>query len=247
MERKRFWTGIGITILWILAGLGYFYFNFQDILKLKPNEHGDFAAGFFAPMAFLWLVLGYLQQGEELQQNTAALRRQGDELELARKQAEHQAKAISANELHARKDTFLRVADLTIQEMFEIAVRLGMHVWGAEYRNAVQIRYSRGERSAPYYDFLTLMGKLDGMASFYESTPGNPLDDLYNRLRSLPHWLDHISSFLVKFEFLISEATACDPEGHLRRHFETSMMGRTAKLFKSLSAKSVVDHFARKD
>ena len=41
---------------------------------------GDFLAGFFAPLAFLWLVLGYLQQGEELQHSTRALQLQAEEL-----------------------------------------------------------------------------------------------------------------------------------------------------------------------
>ncbi|MBX7456865.1 hypothetical protein K3152_01250 [Qipengyuania sp. 1NDH17] len=36
------------------------------ILDLKPNELGDFLAGAFSPLAFLWLVLGFLQQGQEL-------------------------------------------------------------------------------------------------------------------------------------------------------------------------------------
>lgn len=44
------------------------------------NELGDFLAGSFSPLAFLWLVLGYLQQQEELQQNTEALRLQAAEL-----------------------------------------------------------------------------------------------------------------------------------------------------------------------
>lgn len=44
------------------------------------NAWGDFFAGFFAPLAFLWLVLGYLQQGEELKHSTEALKLQAEEL-----------------------------------------------------------------------------------------------------------------------------------------------------------------------
>jgi hypothetical protein len=46
----------------------------------QPNELGDFAAGFFAPLAFMWLIFGYFLQktqldiqGQELKQNTEAL------------------------------------------------------------------------------------------------------------------------------------------------------------------------------
>jgi hypothetical protein len=37
------------------------------------NEIGDFLGGVFAPLAFLWLVVGILQQQEEITQNTRAL------------------------------------------------------------------------------------------------------------------------------------------------------------------------------
>lgn len=46
------------------------------------NEWGDFFAGVSAPLAFLWLVIGYFQQGEELGQNTKALEQQEKALQL---------------------------------------------------------------------------------------------------------------------------------------------------------------------
>jgi len=44
------------------------------------NEVGDFLAGVFGPLALFWLILGFLQQGKELQQNTQALELQAEEL-----------------------------------------------------------------------------------------------------------------------------------------------------------------------
>ena len=43
------------------------------------NEWGDFLAGASSPVAFLWLVFGYMQQGEELRENTQALAQQKQE------------------------------------------------------------------------------------------------------------------------------------------------------------------------
>ena len=54
--------------------------NFSDLKIIEPNELGDSLAGFFAPLAFLWLFFGYYQQGQELKQNTEALRLQSEEL-----------------------------------------------------------------------------------------------------------------------------------------------------------------------
>ncbi len=79
MRITRFHFGCYITILWIVL----MCFAVQDparLLEMKLNELGDFLAGFFAPLAFLWLVLGYLQQGEELQHSTRALQLQAEEL-----------------------------------------------------------------------------------------------------------------------------------------------------------------------
>lgn len=77
MKDKRFAFGVGVTVLW-LAFAAFMFFTQTRPEKL--NEWGDFFAGYFAPLAFLWLVLGYLQQGEELKASTEALRLQAEEL-----------------------------------------------------------------------------------------------------------------------------------------------------------------------
>jgi hypothetical protein len=54
---------------------------------MPANEVGDFLAGAFSPLAFAWLVLGFIQQGIELRQNSAALLLQAEELKSAAKHA----------------------------------------------------------------------------------------------------------------------------------------------------------------
>lgn len=68
---------VTILYLWLACNL---VINFDDFKALELNEKGDFLAGIFSPLAFLWLVYGYLQQGQELKQNTEALRLQAIEL-----------------------------------------------------------------------------------------------------------------------------------------------------------------------
>lgn len=88
---KRFQFGILVTVLW-LAFAGYMLFT-QPYPK-ELNAWGDFFAGFFAPLAFLWLILGYLQQGEELQHSTRALQLQADEL---RNSVEQQSQLVAVS------------------------------------------------------------------------------------------------------------------------------------------------------
>jgi hypothetical protein len=58
----------------------YAFFVWPEMLAMDPNEFADFLAGVFAPLAFLWLVLGFRQQGDELQNSAQALWLQGEEL-----------------------------------------------------------------------------------------------------------------------------------------------------------------------
>lgn len=86
-----------LTLSWILSWSVLTLLDWQVALEMKFNEWGDFFAGIFAPLAFLWLVIGYFQQGEELGQNTKALEQQEKALKLQvdelRQSVEQQNKA----------------------------------------------------------------------------------------------------------------------------------------------------------
>ena len=68
-----------VTAVWLI-GFGWWSLHCQ--LPVSGNEWGDRAAGMFAPVAFLWLVLGYFQQGEGLRDNVKALHLQEEALRL---------------------------------------------------------------------------------------------------------------------------------------------------------------------
>lgn len=72
------------SIVWttLMVGLAFRLQPAAGLPALTLNEWGDFMAGAFAPLAFLWLVVGYVQQGVELKQNTAALLQQEHALKL---------------------------------------------------------------------------------------------------------------------------------------------------------------------
>lgn len=81
MNQNSLNWGIRITVVW-LAVIFLFWF-FGDLKNpTSLNELGDFLAGIVAPIAFLWLILGYVQQGKQLEQNTKALEQQEKALQL---------------------------------------------------------------------------------------------------------------------------------------------------------------------
>ena len=81
MNKKSLIFGVIATLIWFL---GIYVFSQSNSYNLPAtlNELGDFLAGIFAPIAFFWLILGYIQQGKQLDQNTKALEQQEKALQL---------------------------------------------------------------------------------------------------------------------------------------------------------------------
>jgi hypothetical protein len=102
----RIWLGIVITIVWIAGGVWYVNWAMaqEPTQRLTLSVVGSFLEGAFAPLAFLWLVLGLFMQQRELTNNTEALRRTSE-------QSEMQTHAIAATEMNARQGTFFKIAD----------------------------------------------------------------------------------------------------------------------------------------
>lgn len=92
--------GFLATFLWLATTVWFISHDWPPSLTL--NEWGDTLAGFFAPLALLWLVIGYFQQGENLEINSQALEAQLNELALqvaeTRKLAENSNRQSVASE-----------------------------------------------------------------------------------------------------------------------------------------------------
>jgi hypothetical protein len=82
----------GATIIWV-GVIGFVtYTKRGDFSTMELNAIGDFLAGTVSPLALIWLVAGYLQQGKELKLNTDALRDQHEVMRLQRKEMAEQVK-----------------------------------------------------------------------------------------------------------------------------------------------------------
>ena len=90
------WIGAVVTVAY-LAGLAWLTSGRLSALRtMELNSVGDFMAGAFGPLAILWLVLGYFQQGIELRQNSEALRMQAQELKNSVEQQSELVKVAQA-------------------------------------------------------------------------------------------------------------------------------------------------------
>lgn len=88
MKRTGILVISGLSIFYITAIFIFRGHDVWDLLRAGDlNELGDFLAGFFTPLAFGWLVYGYLLQSEEL-------RLQRKELALTRDQLDKQTELL---------------------------------------------------------------------------------------------------------------------------------------------------------
>jgi hypothetical protein len=87
------WWAAHFTALYVGGAILIMGARFQELINLELNAIGDLSAGIFGPVAFLWLVLGYVQQGRELKISSEALHMQAVEL---RDSVEQQKSLVAA-------------------------------------------------------------------------------------------------------------------------------------------------------
>ena len=100
-------TGIlvmgSLSILYIAAILFFRVSDAWELLRAgNLNELGDFLAGFFTPLAFGWLVYGYLLQSKEI-------RLQREELALTRDQLGKQTELLQEQVIADHQDSIPRL------------------------------------------------------------------------------------------------------------------------------------------
>lgn len=111
VAKRYFVVGSAATIAWfVLVGV-VSLLNRDSFVGMKPADWGNFVAGVTAPAAFLWFILAYLQQGEELRLNTRALDLQAEEL---RHQVEETRNLVKHTETQAEASKAL--AELTREQ-----------------------------------------------------------------------------------------------------------------------------------
>ncbi len=98
-------TGKVIGLIGVVGTTLYFIYlycliggRFHLLKAMDLNNLGDFFAGVFGPLALFWLILGFLQQGIEIRQNTKALELQVEEL---KKSVEQQKELVSVSKQQA--------------------------------------------------------------------------------------------------------------------------------------------------
>lgn len=99
---RLFIFGLFASVAYTGALAVYSWHEWVQMRALNPDEFATFLSGAFAPLAFLWLVLGFRQQGDELQNSARALWLQGEELRNSVEQ-QRQLVEVSREQLQSER------------------------------------------------------------------------------------------------------------------------------------------------
>ncbi|BBU44954.1 hypothetical protein PPTS312_28690 [Pseudomonas putida] len=133
--------GGALTLVYLVGITALTWGRIGTLGDMPLNEVGDFLAGAFGPVAFLWLVLGFLQQGDELRLSTKALEDQAGEL---KRSVQHQSTMATAalEQMEAQRATLqmqIDERDEALRAIFSIESGYASYVSGL-VRNTIIVR-----------------------------------------------------------------------------------------------------------
>ncbi len=193
----RIALGFFLTLMWITGGMLYLggIVGLGQFIHLPTADIGSFLEGAFAPLAFLWLVIGHFIQQKELAANTQAIAIQ-----------EQSARRL---EMHAQRDSFFKLEQMVSEQLGATAAFLYMSIAGPEGSGAISPDdFARERNTAQDMDSAWFVRKLVALAvenrqdqkAMHEMFFGTEL-----RVR-------HSESFMRTFSKLLNAAQAVDTD-----------------------------------
>ena len=208
------WFGLIVTIsyLGVLSTYVAGTIGWANIGHAPIETVGNFLEGAFAPLAFLWLVIGYFLQKKELMQNTDAIKMQYVEIQKSANQAEIQAEAIRASEVHTRRQSFLQVAESVKQQLGAIAAVLFLSSQGGNSNSGLVTEARIGE----LWESMNNTDPEGFSRSLLQLRFSHGPQYAYKLLYGTPIRKRHCESFIFNFERLLNVAVESDDSGMIR-------------------------------
>ncbi|NND81289.1 MAG: hypothetical protein HKN50_02545 [Gammaproteobacteria bacterium] len=191
----RVMMGIILTSVWIMTGLIYLLgiVGWAEFVALPTADIGSFLEGAFAPLAFLWLVIGHFMQQTEISANTRAIM--------------IQEQSAKRQELHSRRDSYFKLLGLIQDQLGAIA---GFHYMsvcgptGTGEMSTEEFANLRGEAAAGDASIFTR--KMISLLSQYREDPQQVEEILFGtEIRTR-----HSNNFVDTFAKLLRNAESVD-------------------------------------
>jgi hypothetical protein len=189
--------GLTITILWFSAGLFYLLgiVGSDNFIHLPTADIGSFLEGAFAPLAFLWLVIGHFMQQKEISSNTRAIKLQ-----------EQSSRRL---ELHSRQDSYFKLLSLVQDQLGAIAGFHYMSVCGPTGTGEITgLEFTEQRAQAASGDHAWFIRKMVALA-IGELKNKEAMHEIFF---STPVRTRHTENFSRTFKKLLGAAEAVDTE-----------------------------------
>ncbi|MBT8446874.1 MAG: hypothetical protein KJO38_06990 [Gammaproteobacteria bacterium] len=209
----RILFGLGVTSLWIGTGLYYLanVVGWGNFLELPTADIGSFFEGAFAPLAFLWLVIGHFMQQKEITANTRAI--------------SMQEQSTRRLELHSRRDSYFKLLSLVQGQLSNIAAFHYISVFGPTGNEEVSLEeFSRMRAESETGDHSLFMRKMIAAAADRRDDPGA----VHEILLGTDVRVRHCENFTRTFKRLMNAAESVDQDGMVR---EALLDGSAAGLY----------------
>lgn len=133
-RKARLLLAVGLSLLVVLAAGLNAVEAAKSPLSASLQDFGQWLSGVAGALAFIWLIVSYFQQGEELELQRLELSAtreqltlQKDEMARLADQAEKQATSAHSMEAFSRQNVFFAVYELILSEARGALIDLGGH------------------------------------------------------------------------------------------------------------------------
>lgn len=222
----RIFLAMSITFFWIGSGTYHLGVNigWDNFINQPLESLGGFLEGAFAPLAFLWLVIGFFLQQKELSKNTDVIQKQHTEMQKSAKHAALQANSIQASVLHSQQQSFIQIYEMVRISLGSVIGMLYMSSQGPAGNGAIDsdemtnlwAKMSNGDAEIFSRRFLVLnASEQENMGELLYGTD----------IRA-----SHSDNFVRQHTRLIEAAKDCDPDDMLVDAIRDSPHGRLYEL-----------------
>jgi hypothetical protein len=219
--------GLAVTTIWIGGGLFYLssVVGWENLLDLPTADIGSFFEGAFAPLAFLWLVIGHFMQQKEITANTRAM--------------SMQERTTRRLELHSRRDSYFKLLTLVQDQLGSIAAFHFISLFGPTGNQTVTAEEFAGLRSeAGKGDPMLFVRRMISAVVERRDDPAAVQDLLFGTdIRKR-----HAETFCRTFDRLLTSAESVDEDGMLREALmEGSAAGYWYRIIRFASGEDAID------
>ena len=197
----RIILGLSITAVWIGGGVVYLsaVVGWSNFLDLPTADIGNFFEGAFAPLAFLWLVIGHFMQQKEITANTRAITMQ--------------ERSTRRLELHSRRDSYFKLLNLVQDQLGSIAAFQFISAFGPTGNNQVSYEeFSQMRSEASTGDPSLFVRRMVAASAEHRNHPEALNELLYGTaIRQR-----HSENFKRIFSRLVEAAEAVDSDDMVR-------------------------------